>query len=108
MRHQHPIARSVSRKADEDLRTAGRSAEKLTALQCVVCQLLVEIISPKVSHADIEQVQNEKKPFTLRCMPCRTTQPNSGEGHRWNRSGSNVGIISDSSCLSSKIDASLR
>jgi len=60
------------------------------------------------SIADIEQVQNEKKPFTLRCMPCRTTQPNSGEGHRWKRSGSNVWIISDSSCLSSKIDASLR
>ena len=35
---------------------------------------------------DIEQVQNEKTPFTLRCMLCRTTPHEAGEVHRWNRS----------------------
>lgn len=40
--------------------------------------------------ADIEQVQNEKKPFTLRRIRDETTPHDSGEGHRWNRSESNA------------------
>src|SRR5437763_13385223 len=43
-----------------------------------------------VPDADIEQVQNEKKPFTLRRIRDETTPHDSGEGHRWNRSESNA------------------
>ena len=45
-----------------------------------------------VLEADIEQVQKEKKPFTLRCIPGRTTLRDSGEVHRWQQSMSNVWI----------------
>jgi hypothetical protein len=43
-------------------------------------------------RADIEQVQNEKKPFTLREIFYWTTSCDLGEGYRWNRSASNVWI----------------
>jgi hypothetical protein len=47
------------------------------------------------SKADIEQVQNVKKPFTLHCVRCRTIPHDSGEVHRWNQSSSNAWITWD-------------
>src|SRR5947208_16513711 len=52
------------------------------------------VLSNMKAKADIEQVQNEKKPFTLRCIPYQTTPRDSGEGRRWNRFVSNAWIIS--------------
>jgi hypothetical protein len=43
--------------------------------------------------ADIEQVQNEKKSFTFRCMLRQMTLEDSGEGQQWHRSMWNAWII---------------
>jgi hypothetical protein len=51
---------------------------------------------------DIEQVQSEKNPFTLRCMPYQTIQRHSGEVRRWNRCVSNAESISGSLLVPSK------
>ena len=63
----------------------------LQSLVNVVIIFLITDIEP-----DIEQVQNEKKSFTFRCMFLRPTQDDSGEEQRWTRSMLNAWITSGS------------
>src|SRR2546430_1006185 len=46
-----------------------------------------------ISLSDIEQVQNEKKSFTFRCMLRQMILEDAGEGQPWNQSMWNAWII---------------
>jgi hypothetical protein len=46
----------------------------------------------KVLETDIEQVKNEKKSLTCRCMLRQRTREDAGEGQTWQRARANAGL----------------